>query len=797
MEKDLRVLLVDDDEDEYILIRDMFSHLPDADGQSRFTLAWASSYSQALALCGDCLFDILLVDYHLGQNNGLDLIQAAKMRGCLAPSILLTGQGSYELDLAASEQGVFDYLLKDQVNPPLLERTIRYALERHEAEQELENRVRQRTHELAAANQRLEDANRELNNEITRRIRVEEILRESEVRFRALADTTSAAIFIVQDGKIRYANPATRFVTGYTAGELVGSELWRLVHPAYQAPMRESRMVSHWANDVPARYEIKILHKEGSERWVDMTAGRMEYDGRPAWVFTAFDITERDLAEQALRQARDQLELRVAARTAEIQAASQRLQTVMRTLPVGIIIADAEGRLVESNDAFTDLWETLAAAESRIEEWPDLPAWGSENGENVMLRDLLIQSSVNGGETILGRAVDIQTASGTRKSVLFSSVPISSGSGEIIGGVAVIQDISHQRHLEQTANTAALMAQQRADELEGLHRATAALLSTLDLDELLCQILDAAQSAIPASERGMLHLVSPVSGQLQVRATLGFRDERICVIHSPHEPVLPARVSRDRRPLLIPDAAVFETHDESAIPEEMRDARSIILAPLYFGEHVFGTLSLCAISANVFTESNLRLLASFAATTTAALQNAILHSEIKHLAVTDPLTGGYNRRAFFDLGERELERFLRFSHPLTAVMIDLDNFKLVNDTHGHVAGDQILRSLAERCRNTIRETDIFGRYGGDEFALLLPDTDIPAAQVIAQRIRDAVTRQPWQVDDSQVQVSISLGLAPAHKLHRSLEELLADADQALYKAKSNGRDRIEILEASK
>ena len=134
-----------------------------------------------------------------------------RREGCQAPSILLTGQGSYELDLAAMEQGVYDYLLKDQLNETLLERTIRYALERRQTEEELERRVRERTSELT----------------------------ESESRFRALAETTSAAIFIVQDGMIRYANPAARFVTGYLPEELLGKELWRLAHPAYHEPLRE------------------------------------------------------------------------------------------------------------------------------------------------------------------------------------------------------------------------------------------------------------------------------------------------------------------------------------------------------------------------------------------------------------------------------------------------------------------------------------------------------------------------------------------------------------------------------
>ncbi|HEX9018344.1 MAG TPA: sensor domain-containing diguanylate cyclase, partial [Anaerolineaceae bacterium] len=418
-----------------------------------------------------------------------------------------------------------------------------------------------------------------------------------------------------------------------------------------------------------------------------------------------------------------------------------------------------------------------------------------ESGQPFDLYDWLYAHAVKQGDIVLGEMVDIETLTGQRKTILFSAVPIIEPRGKVGGGVAVIQDITDQRSLEQQAQEAAREAQRRADELEGLHRATAALLSTLDLDELLCQILDAAQSAIPAAEKGMLHLISPSTGQLQVRATLGFNDARIRVIHSSKDPGYPEIVVRERRPLMVTD--VRQSHIPEGVDglsQEMGNARSIILTPLYIGSQVFGALSLSAKEPGSFTETNLHLLSSFGATTTAALQNALLHAEIKQLAVTDPLTGQLNRRAFFDLGRRELERYLRFNHPLSALMVDLDHFKKINDTYGHAIGDQILRILSERCRTTIRETDIFGRYGGDEFVLLLPDTDLLTARFIANRIREAVANTPWSTEQGLITVTASLGLVQANRRHHRLEDLLNDADKALYLAKERGRDRVEVLE---
>jgi PAS domain S-box-containing protein len=435
MEKHLRVLLVDDDEDEYILIRGLFSRLPGQGNGFRFSLEWVSTYEEALERCSNHEYDVHLVDYYLGAYNGLDLMRAAETNGCKGPFILLSGQGSYDLDLAAMQQGVADYLLKDQINESLLERSIRYALERKETQDELEMRVHERTRELA-------EANRELHKEIERRTQAEETLRESEARFRTLAETTSAAIFIVQDHKIRYANPATFFVTGYDPAELVGQELWKLVHPAYQNQLKESRLVSEWARGIPARYEIKLINRQGDERWVDVTAGSMLYKGSPAWLFTAFDITERDLAERALRRTKEELEQRVIERTAQIQATSRRLQTVMRTLPVGLVIADEQGNIVESNPAFQELWDSNGPLSPEIEGWGAMEAWWSETGEPVSMENWPLARAVRLGESNIDQLIDIRSLAGRRKTIINSAVPIFDAEGRVTGGVAVAQDIA-------------------------------------------------------------------------------------------------------------------------------------------------------------------------------------------------------------------------------------------------------------------------------------------------------------------------------------------------------------------
>ncbi len=333
----------------------------------------------------------------------------------------------------------------------------------------------------------------------------------------------------------------------------------------------------------------------------------------------------------------------------------------------------------------------------------------------------------------------------------------------------------------------------RNRQLNALHDATTALLSTLDLEELLGRILDAAQQAIPMAERGILYLVAPRTGRLEVRATSGFNDPRIRrtgLMHNSHA----NRAMRERRPLLIRDTALLPNENGDGEHEEfgVEVIRSAIFAPLLLSDELLGTLSLSSSYPRAFNQSDLQLLVSFAATTTAALHNAMLHSELQRIAITDPLTGLYNRRGLLELGRHEVERFQRFGQPISAIMLDIDHFKDVNDTYGHLAGDQVLCELAERCRLLIRLVDIIGRYGGEEYAIVLPETDLFQASAIAERLRIAVEEKTFYTDQGKIPVTISLGVSRAGHGLTSLTELIEQADAALYRAKQNGRNRVEI-----
>lgn len=169
-------------------------------------------------------------------------------------------------------------------------------------------------------------------------------------------------------------------------------------------------------------------------------------------------------------------------------------------------------------------------------------------------------------------------------------------------------------------------------------------------------------------------------------------------------------------------------------------------------------------------------------------------SGLQKMAERDPLTGLANRRRLLAAGQEEHRRARRLGHPLAALMLDLDHFKLVNDRHGHGAGDDVLREVARRIQETVREIDLPARYGGEEFAVLLPDTRVDKAREVAERIRLAVAASPIQTRKGPLPVTLSAGIAVVHDDEGggNLTSLFEAADSALYRAKAAGRNRVSV-----
>ncbi|MEA2008753.1 MAG: diguanylate cyclase, partial [Chloroflexota bacterium] len=333
-------------------------------------------------------------------------------------------------------------------------------------------------------------------------------------------------------------------------------------------------------------------------------------------------------------------------------------------------------------------------------------------------------------------------------------------------------------------------SQQYARELKSLHQATSTLVTTLDFDELLENILTAAIESLPAAEKGSLMINNPETQRLEIRAAKGYPDERIKDFALSLSNGYAAQAFKEKKAKIFTNiqknSPIYYKSDIAGISS----VQSAISVPLLSREkQSLGVLSLDSTKTNAFTAADLEMLSSFAATATSAILNAQLHAKVQKLAITDSLTHALNRRGLFQWGEREFVRAQRFKRPLSAIFFDLDHFKEVNDTYGHDVGDLILAKIAARCQDTIRQIDILGRYGGEEFVVVLPETDIQEAFTTAERIRKVVSASPFIINSIEIEVSISLGVAESSHETKNLTDLIKMADQSMYHSKQNGRNR--------
>jgi diguanylate cyclase (GGDEF)-like protein len=244
---------------------------------------------------------------------------------------------------------------------------------------------------------------------------------------------------------------------------------------------------------------------------------------------------------------------------------------------------------------------------------------------------------------------------------------------------------------------------------------------------------------------------------------------------------------RAGRPLVVPDTLSDPHFANDPLVTGAPFIRAYAGIPLRTPDgHAIGTLCAMDDKPRAFSAEQIGVLEDLA-------HFAVNELELRRLATTDCLTGALSRRAFRDEAGRAVGLALRHGHDLTCVVFDLDHFKSVNDTFGHGFGDTVLKDSVSTCRELLRTTDLLGRIGGEEFGIILPHTGRKAALDVAEKLREAVARQEWQIGETTWRVTASFGLAALDKSLRDFEALLARADSALYSAKAEGRNRSVAL----
>ncbi|MBI3926417.1 MAG: diguanylate cyclase [Armatimonadetes bacterium] len=326
----------------------------------------------------------------------------------------------------------------------------------------------------------------------------------------------------------------------------------------------------------------------------------------------------------------------------------------------------------------------------------------------------------------------------------------------------------------------ALVSERRQRVLaESLDRLSTTILPALDRGTIAQALLKSVGPVIPHT-RGFVYLVE--NNQLVLRTASSPLSD------------LPERVDLPSggflgRLLAEPGGLVVGCTEGQSEPW-IQSQTSLLGFPLLVMGEPLGLIVLQNEVPDAFSPSHIELIAPFCGHAALALERSRLFEKLSRQAVTDPLTGLYNRRYVLEHGARAVERSRRLRHPLSAVMFDIDHFKYVNDEHGHHIGDQVLQEMARRCQDALRGIDLLGRYGGEEFLVLLPGAErADATQKTAERLRQAVESTPFVTTAGPIEVRISLGVAELDS-NDTLEELIDRADRALYRAKESGRNRV-------
>ncbi|MCK4993564.1 MAG: diguanylate cyclase [Candidatus Omnitrophica bacterium] len=316
--------------------------------------------------------------------------------------------------------------------------------------------------------------------------------------------------------------------------------------------------------------------------------------------------------------------------------------------------------------------------------------------------------------------------------------------------------------------------------------------SILNLEELsnfiVQKIIDVLRVKICS-----LMLIDDDEETLSIKAAVGLDDTVIRTTKIKLGQAISGFVAQTGEAVLVSDIENDDMFGRTNLPQY--ETKSLLCIPLKVKERILGVINLTdkAIvgQENIFIEEDLRFLTVICNYAAIAIENAQLYGEVKNLAITDGLTSLFNHRYFQTHLQTEVTRVQRYPHPLSLIMLDIDAFKLFNDTYGHPMGDLVLSQIAGEIKKTVRRVDIPCRYGGEEFSIILPETKLDEAVYVAEKIRSCVEalRFVTGTGPKKKKMTVSGGVAHFQK-GMSKEDLVRNADVFLYKAKTSGKNQI-------
>jgi len=447
--------------------------------------------------------------------------------------------------------------------------------------------------------------------------------------------------------------------------------------------------------------------------------------------------------------------------------------TTIENMRDGIIVVDLNDRVVDINPAAEKIINLRFAdvvGQPSSEVLADLVDWISLSKEDRTPVKVMT----------IGEGKD-------RKFFVLNLIPLSDDQGTLVGHTVIFHDNTETQTLNKSLKD-------QADRLEVLYEIGKAITSTLNIDALL-ELIYTQLSKVIQCEAYFVALYLPETHQMDIRILYDEGKRYPASIINASEG-LSSWVVDNKQPLLIQDLRkeIDSLSMKPILVGEKKLSRSWLGVPLLTENNLIGLLAVASYKPYMFNKTDLLLMEQIGQQAVLSIQNARHYEEVNRQAKLDSLTGVSNHNHFIEILYQESEIALSNQSPLSLIMLDIDHFKLYNDTYGHTIGDQVLRLTVQAMESHIKKTDTVGRWGGEEFGIVLPNATTTQANMVANRIRRTLSELPlFNVEGNTIpKPTISQGIATIPEHTSDVDDLVVIADRALYRAKARGRDQVAV-----
>jgi diguanylate cyclase (GGDEF)-like protein/PAS domain S-box-containing protein len=451
---------------------------------------------------------------------------------------------------------------------------------------------------------------------------------------------------------------------------------------------------------------------------------------------------------------------------------------------VGIFMADSKGFLFYVNQALV----TMLGYVTKDDIW-------GKNLADILFKDREVRAEflkqINEKGSVRDCELKVIRPDGLETILSVTGNFLEDKDGELVGLDGIVHNVTEKNHLEE----ALLIEKQKLEQLLEFDEAIG---SIKEFDELVDCVVDRSSKILEVMKCSLM-VLDDQTKTLTIAGARGLSDQTVRETKEKLGEMIAGVVAQEGQPLLVKNIEYDRKFQRANRTSYL--GRSFMIVPIKLGERVVGVINVAdkilkdspskAAKLNferTFTDVDLRILSAIGREVSVAFENVKLYKELSSLAVTDPLTHIYNYRQFAKSLDYELKRCHRNNIPLCVILIDIDGFKAYNDDFGRSEGDALLKNLGQILQGQLREVDIVCRYAGDEFAVILPDTDLEGAQRAGQKIRNAVARCSFKRE-----VTLSCGIA-SHAGEMSQYQLIHNANKALDRAKREGKNRICFFE---